>query len=157
MAMMFSVGCQAVCKIFLVKSKLSTLMSSFLLLPPTQTLRGLRTARGLLLSREASRVTSRFVFRSNILKKLLYAPVMITLKGNKHILWNGAANPYQSLKQDSNYLPQKLKRSQLLIHITLIFFIFYNHFEILFYYYCSLSQLSLVVPLSFLAWCIDSY
>lgn len=79
-AMMFSVGCHAVCKIFLVKSKLSTLMSSFLLLPPTQTLRGLRIARGLLLSRDASKVTSRLVFRSNIRKKLLYAPVIITLQ-----------------------------------------------------------------------------
>ena len=79
-AMMFSVGCHAVCKIFLVKSKLSTLMSSFLRLPPTQTLRGLRIARGLLLSRDASRVTSRLVFRSNIRKKLLYAPVIITLR-----------------------------------------------------------------------------
>ncbi|MEE6517048.1 hypothetical protein FKM82_026989 [Ascaphus truei] len=86
MAMMFSVGCQAVCKIFLVKSKLSTLMSSFRLLPPTHTRRGLRTARGLLLSREASRVTSRLVFRSNIRKKLLYAPVMMTLQGAKQDL-----------------------------------------------------------------------
>lgn len=77
--MMFSVGCHAVCKIFLVKSKLSTLMSSFLRLPPTQTLRGLRIARGLLLSRDASKVTSRLVLRSNIRKKLLYAPVMMTL------------------------------------------------------------------------------
>lgn len=55
-------------------------MSSFLRLPPTQTLRGLRIARGLLLSRDASKVTSRLVFRSNIRKKLLYAPVIITLE-----------------------------------------------------------------------------
>ncbi|KAJ8015342.1 hypothetical protein DPEC_G00025120 [Dallia pectoralis] len=56
MAMMFSVGCQAVCKIFLVKSRLSTLMSSLRRFPPWQTRRGFSTARGLLLSLEASRI-----------------------------------------------------------------------------------------------------
>lgn len=71
MAMMFSAGCQAVCRIFLVKSKLSTLMSSRRRLPPTHTRLGLSTALGLLLSLEASNVTSRLVFRSNIRKKLL--------------------------------------------------------------------------------------
>lgn len=98
-AMMFSVGCHAVCKIFLVKSKLSTLMSSFLLLPPTQTLRGLRMARGLLLSREASKVTSRLVLRSNIRKKLLYAPVIITLQRDRerHTTKALKQQPVQSL------------------------------------------------------------
>lgn len=36
-------------------------------------------ALGLLFSLDASSVTSRFVFRSNIRKKLLYEPVMMTL------------------------------------------------------------------------------
>lgn len=45
MAMMFSAGCQAVCRIFLVKSKLSTLMSSRRRLH-ARTRRGLSTARG---------------------------------------------------------------------------------------------------------------
>lgn len=99
-AMMFSVGCHAVCKIFLVKSKLSTLMSSFLRLPPTQTLRGLRMARGLLLSREASRVTSRLVLRSNIRKKLLYAPVIITLQRDRGTTKAVKQQLVQSLQHD---------------------------------------------------------
>lgn len=57
-AMMLSRGCQAVWRIFLLKSRLSTLISSFLRFPPVLTLRGFRTDRGLLFSREASRVTS---------------------------------------------------------------------------------------------------
>lgn len=77
--MMFSMGCHAVWRIFLLKSRLSTLISSFFLLPPVHTLRGFRMARGLLLSLDASKVTSRRVLRSNILKKLLYDPVMIAL------------------------------------------------------------------------------
>lgn len=36
-AIMFSVGCQAVCRIFLLKSKQSTEISSFFLFPPVQT------------------------------------------------------------------------------------------------------------------------
>lgn len=78
--MIFSLGCQAVWSIFLLKSRLSTLISSFFRLPLAQTLRGFRTVRGLLFSRDASRVMSRFVFLSNILKKLLYDPVMTTLQ-----------------------------------------------------------------------------
>lgn len=77
--MMFSMGCHAVWRIFLLKSRLSTLISSFFLLPPVHTFRGFKMARGLLLSLDASRVISRRVFRSNILKKLLYDPVMIAL------------------------------------------------------------------------------
>lgn len=122
-AMMFSVGCHAVCKIFLVKSKLSTLMSSFLRLPPTQTLRGLRMARGLLLSREASKVTSRLVLRSNIRKKLLYAPVIITLQRDRQRATTKAVKQQlvQSLPtrldQDSRVQPwgfrwERLRRKQ---------------------------------------------
>lgn len=80
MAMMLSVGCHAVCRIFFLKSRLSTLISFSLLFFPTQTRRGLSTARRLHTSRLASRVTSRRLARSNIRKKLLYAPVMMTLK-----------------------------------------------------------------------------
>ncbi|MEE6479528.1 hypothetical protein FKM82_012275 [Ascaphus truei] len=83
--MMFSEGCQAVWRIFLLKSRLSTLISSFLLFPPTQTLRGFKIARGLLFSLEASNVTSRLVLRSNILKKLLYEPVIMTLQDKSAI------------------------------------------------------------------------
>lgn len=44
-----------------------------------RTLRGFRMALGLLFSLDASSVTSRLVFRSNIRKKLLYEPVIMTL------------------------------------------------------------------------------
>ncbi|TNN81847.1 hypothetical protein EYF80_007976 [Liparis tanakae] len=60
-AITLSLGCQAVWRIFLLKSRLSTLISSFFLLPPVDTLRGLSVARGLLLSRDASSVMSRRV------------------------------------------------------------------------------------------------
>lgn len=80
-AITLSLGCQAVWRIFLLKSRLSTLISSFFLLPPVDTLRGFSVARGLLLSRDASSVMSRLVLRSNILKKLLYEPVMMALTG----------------------------------------------------------------------------
>lgn len=79
MAIIFSDGCQAMCRIFLVKSKLSTPTSPLRRLPPVYTRRVRSTARGLLLSRQASRVTPRPVSLSNIRKKLLYAPVIITL------------------------------------------------------------------------------
>ncbi len=80
MAMIFSDGCQAMCRIFLVKSRLSTPTSPRRRLPPVYTRLVRRTARGLLLSRHASRVTPRPVSLSNIRKKLLYAPVMMTLR-----------------------------------------------------------------------------
>lgn len=83
MAMIFSDGCQAMCRIFLVKSKLSTPTSPRRRLPPVYTLRVRSTARGLLLSRQASSVTPRPVSLSNILKKLLYAPVMMTLRTDR--------------------------------------------------------------------------
>lgn len=101
----FSDGCHAVCKIFLLKSRQSTLISSFLRLPPVQTLfhikhlyerhrhtitfsrcvfesfiltlRGFKSVFGLAMSRAASNVRSRFVAQSNTLKKLLYEPVII--------------------------------------------------------------------------------
>ena len=79
-AITFSLGCQAVWSIFLLKSRLSTLISSFFRLPPVDTLRGFSVARGLLLSRDASSVMSRRVLRSNIRKKLLYDPVMMALR-----------------------------------------------------------------------------
>lgn len=84
MAMIFSNGCHAMCRIFLVKSKLSTPTSPRRRLPPVYTLRVRSTARGLLLSRQASSVTPRPVSLSNILKKLLYAPVMMTLRRDKN-------------------------------------------------------------------------
>ncbi|TNN57759.1 hypothetical protein EYF80_032037 [Liparis tanakae] len=88
MAMMFSDGCQAMCRIFLVKSRLSTPTSPRRRLPPLYTRRVRSTARGLLLSRQASRVTPRPVSLSNIRKKLLYAPVMITLgRGGRSTWW----------------------------------------------------------------------
>lgn len=83
MAMMFSDGCQAMCRIFLVKSRLSTPTSPRRRLPPVYTRRVRSTARGLLLSRQASRVTPRPVSLSNIRKKLLYAPVMMTLRNEE--------------------------------------------------------------------------
>ena len=76
---MFSRGCHAVCRILRLKSRLSTLISSFFLLPPVLTRLGFRTCRGFVFSLDASKVTSRLVLRSNILKKLLYEPVMIAL------------------------------------------------------------------------------
>ena len=79
-AMIFSCGCQAVCRIFLLKSKQSTPISSFLRLPPVQTLRGFNTVLGFMFSRDASSVTSRLDSLSNILKKLLYEPVIMCLK-----------------------------------------------------------------------------
>uniref|UniRef100_A0A1B0AHU6 Uncharacterized protein n=1 Tax=Glossina pallidipes TaxID=7398 RepID=A0A1B0AHU6_GLOPL len=54
-AIIFSCGCQAVCRIFLLKSKQSTLILSFFRLPPVQTLRGFSTVFGLTKSREASK------------------------------------------------------------------------------------------------------
>lgn len=83
MAMMFSDGCQAMCRIFLVKSRLSTPTSPRRRLPPVYTRRVRSTARGLLLSLHASRVTPRPVSLSNIRKKLLYAPVIMTLREEK--------------------------------------------------------------------------
>lgn len=80
MAMMFSAGCHAMCRIFLRKSRLSTPTSPRRRRPPVYTRRVRSTARGLLLSRHASSVTPRPESRSNIRKKLLYAPVMITLR-----------------------------------------------------------------------------
>uniref|UniRef100_A0A2M3ZND8 Putative secreted peptide n=1 Tax=Anopheles braziliensis TaxID=58242 RepID=A0A2M3ZND8_9DIPT len=70
-AMMFSSGCQAVCRIRLLKAKQSTLISSFFRLPPVHTLRGFSTVFGLMMSRDASSVTSLFVLRSKMRKKLL--------------------------------------------------------------------------------------
>lgn len=78
-AIIFSVGCHAVCKIFLLKSKQSTVISSFLRLPWEHTFLGLRTVFGLATSREDSKVTSFFVVLSNTLKKLLYEPVIIAV------------------------------------------------------------------------------
>ena len=78
-AMMFSVGCHVECKIFFVKSKQSTLISSFLRLAPVLTFRGFNTDRGLITLFDASSVKSRFRFRPNIRKKLLYDPVKISL------------------------------------------------------------------------------
>ena len=80
--MMFSCGCHAVCRIFLLKSKQSTPISSFLRLPPVHTLRGFSTVLGFMFSRDASSVTSRFESRSNIRKKLLYEPVITCLQHN---------------------------------------------------------------------------
>lgn len=80
MAMIFSSGCHAMCRIFFLKSRLSTPTSPRRRRPPVYTLRVLSTALGLLFSRQASSVTPRPESRSNIRKKLLYAPVMITLK-----------------------------------------------------------------------------
>lgn len=68
MAMMFSLGCQAVWRIFFLKSRLSTLTSVSFRFFPTHTRRGCRTARRLHISRLASRVTSRRLARSNIRK-----------------------------------------------------------------------------------------
>ena len=79
-AMMFSSGCQPVCKIFLLKSKQSTLISSFLRFPPVHTFLSLSTVRGLVISRHASRVESRLDSLSNMRKKLLYEPVMMCLQ-----------------------------------------------------------------------------
>ena len=85
-AMIFSCGCQAVCRIFLLKSKQSTPISSFLRLPPVQTLRGFNTVLGFMFSRDASSVTSRLDSLSNILKKLLYEPVIMCLKQENSLM-----------------------------------------------------------------------
>lgn len=79
-AMIFSCGCHAVCRIFLLKSRHSTVISSFFLLPVTATLLGFKTCFGLMDSRLASRHKSFFELRSNIWKKLLYDPVIIDLQ-----------------------------------------------------------------------------
>uniref|UniRef100_A0A6B0U8D6 Putative secreted protein n=1 Tax=Ixodes ricinus TaxID=34613 RepID=A0A6B0U8D6_IXORI len=75
----FSCGCHAVCRILRLKSRQSTLISSFFRLPPVHTFRAFNTVRGLAISREASSVTSLLAVRSNTRKKLLYEPVMMEL------------------------------------------------------------------------------
>lgn len=113
MAMMLSVGCHAVCRIFFLKSRLSTLISLSLLFFPTHTRRGRRTARRLQTSRLASKVTSRWLARSNIRKKLLYAPVMMTLEQKQ-----GQRKEYG---HHCDYLSSKLEGQRSRSHLSVPF------------------------------------
>lgn len=70
-AIMFSCGCQAVWSILWLKSKHSTVISSFFLFPVTATRRGLRICLGLLNSGDASKQISCLSLRSKMWKKLL--------------------------------------------------------------------------------------
>ena len=78
-AIMLSPGCHAICKIFRLKSKHSTLISSFFLLPVVVIFFCLRSCFGRIFSRDASKHNPDFNSRLNIRKKLLYDPVSTDL------------------------------------------------------------------------------
>ena len=82
-AIMFSSGCQALCKIFRLKSKHSTLISSFFLLPVVVTFFCFNGCFGRAFSRVASKHRPALFSRLKIRKKLLYDPVKMELKNNK--------------------------------------------------------------------------
>ncbi len=107
-AIIFSFGCQLVCKIFFVKSKLSTQISSFLLVCRADWLRlawlgvpefwvrfeartrlGLRSCLSLAFSLEHSYICSCLVWREIDLKKLWYEPLRMCLWAKRffHLLF----------------------------------------------------------------------
>ena len=84
---MLSSGCHAVCRIFLLKSKHSKVISSFFRLPEVATFFNSSACLGFAPSREASKHKSSFVSQLKMWKKLLYDPVMIDLERKVCVEW----------------------------------------------------------------------